>query len=154
MIETLLQSEHEKHEGQRDDKSHCLSPLEHDLGRRHREMLDLGSLGQSDVWRPVLLLNQLLDVAHAVGYHIVEHERVQTGQPLLRQQYLVGQHQKHYLISHNGEIAHLQEEILRAIHRRVKPFQKAIQRMPGFFGCAFNSDIMIIDIMKNIILCF
>lgn len=142
MIETLLQSEHEKHEGQRDDECHCLSPLEHDLGRRHRQMLDLGSLGQSDVRRPVFLLDQFLDVAHAIGYHVVEHERVQAGEPLLRQQHLVGQHQEHYLIRHDGEIAHLQEEILRAVHRRVKPFQEAIQRMPGFLGRSFNGFIL------------
>lgn len=152
MVETLLQSENKKHEGQRDDESHCLSPLKHDLGRRHREMFDLGSFGQSDVRRPVLLLNQLLDIAHAVGYHVVEHERVQTGQPLLRQQHLVGQHQEYYLIRHNGEVAHLQEEILRAIHRRVKSFQETIQRMPSFLGCAFGSNIATISIIKNIIL--
>jgi len=75
-IEALLQSEHEKHEGQCDDERHRLGPLEHDLGGRHCEMLDLGSLGQSDIRRPVLLLDQLFDVAHAVGYHVVEHERV------------------------------------------------------------------------------
>jgi len=84
MIQALLQSKHEKHERQRDDECHRLGPLEYDFRGRHREMLDLGSLGQGDIRRPVLLLDQLLDVAHAVGYHIVEHERVQTGEPLLR----------------------------------------------------------------------
>lgn len=84
MIETLLQSEHEQHESQCDDECHRLGPLEHDLSGRHREMLNFGSLGQGDVRRPVLLLDQLFDVTHAVGYHIIEHERVQAGQPLLR----------------------------------------------------------------------
>lgn len=82
-------------------------------------MLNLGSLSQGDVRRPVLLLDQLLDVAHAIGYHIVEHERVQAGHSLLRQQHFVRQHQEHYLIRHDGEIAHLQEEILSSVHGRI-----------------------------------
>lgn len=84
MIKTLLQSEYEKHESQRDNKRHRFSPLEHNFGRRHGEMLDFGSFCQGDVRRPVLLLDQLLNVTHAVRYHIVKHERVQTGHSLLR----------------------------------------------------------------------
>jgi len=84
MIQALFQSKHEKHERQRDDECHRLGPLEYDFRGRHREMLDLGSLGQGDVRWPVLLLDQLFDVTHAVGYHVIEHESVQTGEPLLR----------------------------------------------------------------------
>lgn len=140
MIEALLQSEHEKHERQRDDERHRLGPLEYDLGGRHREMLDLGSLGQSNVRRPVLLLDQFLDVAHAVGYYVVEHERVQTGQPLLRQQHFVREYQEYYLVRHDGEVTHLQEEILRAVHGRVQPSQEAVQGMPGSLGSACNNN--------------
>ena len=50
MIEALFQSEYEKHEGQCDDECYRLSPLEHDLGGRHREMFDLRSLSQGDIW--------------------------------------------------------------------------------------------------------
>lgn len=139
MIKTLLQAEHEKHERQRHDERHRLGPLEYDLRGRHGEMLDLGPLGQGDVRRPVLLLDQLLDVAHAVGYHVVEHQRVETGEPLLRQQHFVGEYQEDYLVRHDGEIAHLQEEIFRAVHGRVQPSQETVEGMPGSLSTAYET---------------
>lgn len=46
-------------------------------------MFDAGVPGEVHVGRPVFLEAQLTDVAHGVGDHVVEHQRVEAGEPAL-----------------------------------------------------------------------
>ncbi|EFA03315.1 hypothetical protein TcasGA2_TC013257 [Tribolium castaneum] len=105
VLQALLQAEDEQHEGDGDDERYGFGPFEHDFGGGHRHVLDVAVLGHVDGHRPVLLLDQLLDVRHAIGDHVVKHEGVQPGDPLLgavaapegAQQHAVAHHEEHQL---------------------------------------------------------
>jgi hypothetical protein len=99
VLQALFQSEQQQHEDDGDDEGDGLGPLEHDLGGRHGQVAHVGRLGDVDPRRPVLLLDQLLQVGDAVGDHVVEHDVVERGDAVVQHQHLVAQSEEEDLQS-------------------------------------------------------
>lgn len=101
MLQSLIQAEKQQHEDDGDDEGYCLGPLEHDLGCRHGQVAHVWRLCDVDPRRPVLFLNQLLQVGDAVGNHVVEHDIVQGSDAVVQNQNLVAKREEQDLLNSN-----------------------------------------------------